>query len=99
MSSTRLHEQDYMKVLAIPSTKRGQPLTSGEMDGKVQRYLGALHAVGAPVKSTIVIDSAKGYEGHIVLTTSLAKLLLFRMGMVYKMHQVQVASYMYHYKV
>ena len=88
--------QDYTEVSAIPSLKRGRPLTLGEIDGEVQQYLRALRAAGTPVNSAIVIASAKGivmtknrsllaeYGGHIVLTSSWAKSLLIRMGMVYR---------------
>ena len=52
--------QDYMEVLAIPSLKRGRPLTLGEIDSEVQHYLRALRAAETPVNSAIVIASAKG---------------------------------------
>ena len=97
--------QDYMEVLAIPSLKRGRPLTLGEIDSEVQHYLRALRAAGTPVNSAIVIASAKGivmtknrlllaeYGGNIVFTTSWAKSLLIRKGMVYKKASTTWSSY------
>ena len=89
--------QDYTEVSAILSLKRGRPLTLGEVNSEVQQYLRALNAAGTPVNSAIVIASANGIVmkqkidcflpnmgGHIVLTTSWAKSLLIRMGMVYR---------------
>ena len=66
--------QDYTEVSAIPSLKRGRPLTLGEVNSEVQQYLRALNAAGTPVNSAIVIASAKG----IVMTKN--RLLLAEYG-------------------
>lgn len=81
-------------VTAIPSKKRGRPLTLGELDKDVQCYVRALQATGAPIGSAIIIAAAKGIVmsndhtqlaengGHIVLSKSWSHSLMIRMGLV-----------------
>ena len=45
-------------VEAIPSMKRGRPLTIGELDGVVQSYIRALREAGTPINASIVIAAA-----------------------------------------
>ena len=85
-------------VEAIPSMKRGRPLTIGELDGVVQSYMyiRALGEPGTPIKASIVIAAANGIVsskdgsllaengGHIDLGPGGAKSLLTRMSYVKK---------------
>ena len=102
-STVRMFKKAYLSELSkgggqevevLPKKKRGRPLTLGELDGDVQRYLGALRKAGTPVNAKIARAAAKGivkaknrallYEngGHIQLTTAWAYSLLKRMGYV-----------------
>ena len=47
-------------VTAIPSKKKGRPLSLGELDKDVQSYIRALQVTGAPIGSAIIIAAAKG---------------------------------------
>ena len=47
-------------VEAIPSIKRGKPLTIGELDGVVQSYIKALREPRTPFNASLVIASANG---------------------------------------
>lgn len=81
-------------VKAIPSMKRGRPLTIGALDGVVQSYIRALREAGTPINASIVIAAANGIVcskdcsllaengGHIDLGAGWAKSLLTRMGYV-----------------
>ena len=47
-------------VTAIPSRKRGRPLTLGELDGAVQDYIRALRKAGTPVSTEVILAAAEG---------------------------------------
>ena len=47
-------------VEAIPSMKRGIPLTIGELDGVVQCYIRSLQEARTPTNASIVIVAANG---------------------------------------
>ena len=79
-------------VTSLPSKKRGRPLSLGELDDDVQKYIIALRQAGIPINCKIVIAAATGivkatdrtllYEngGHLTLTKTWAYSLLKRMG-------------------
>ena len=66
-------------VEAIPSMKRGRPLTIGELDGVVQSYIRALREAGTPINASIVIAAANG----IVCSKIVAYLLKMEGTLIY----------------
>ena len=86
-------EETTMDLKQLPDKKRGRPLLLGdELDRRVKAYILDIQSKGAVVNSTIVIAVAQGivshYDsnmleengGHITLSKTWAKYLLYRMG-------------------
>ena len=69
------------EVKELPKKKRGKPLTLGELDGDVQRYLNALRKAGTLVNSKIT-TAMKNY----LLTAKVMMRTLFRICTELKTH-------------
>ena len=86
-------KEPYM-VQELAHGARGKPTKLGDLDKKVQAYIGKLRAAGTPVNRSIVIAAAKGmvmyhcpsllpeHGGNLELGRKWAESLMSRMGLV-----------------
>ena len=103
-STVRLFKKQYVadskkvgpdeEITQLAKKKRGRPLTLGNLDEKVQKYIRALRKAGTPVNARVVLAAAEGivkatdrtllFEngGHIKLSLDWAYSFLRRMGYV-----------------
>ena len=47
-------------ISTIPSRKRGRPLTLGDIDEEVQKFIRALRKAGTPINTAVVLAAAEG---------------------------------------
>ena len=57
---------DTTPITTIASKKRGRPLTLGELDHDVQKYVKAMREAGAPVSTYTVIAAARGIVNALI---------------------------------
>ena len=101
-STVRSFKQKYLSLLAsgktnvtvIPTKLMGRPLTLGDIDETVQKYIKALRVAGTAISAPLVLAAAQGiveakdrtllveHGGSIQLTRSWANSLMKRMGFV-----------------
>ena len=91
-------------VTAVPCKKRGRPLTLGDIDQDVQKFIRGTRKAGTPINTTYVLAAARGivvskdrtllveHRGHIKLTKSWAASLMQKMKLVKQRGSTQMKT-------
>ena len=91
-------------VTTIASRKRGRPLTLGEIDEEVQKFIRALRKAGTAINTAVILAAAEvivtsrdrtllaEHGGHIRLTKSWAASLMERMKLVKRRGSTQMKT-------